>query len=86
MTLLIQPVFYTFIALSLSFQAVRLILDQGKPLPGSMIATVGSMLPHPFGTALVGFARYRMILTNALEDFAMLVTGLAVMYYLKTQV
>ena len=49
-----------------------------------MIATVGSMLPHPFGTALVGFARYRMILTDLLEDFAALVVGLAIMYWIKT--
>ena len=70
--------------LSLSLQALRLILDQGKPLPGSMVATIGSFLPDPFGTILIGIARYRMILTDLLEDFAALIFGLGMMYWIKT--
>lgn len=46
---------------------------------------VGSFLPHPFGTVLVGFARYRMIFTDFLEDFCALVFGLGLMYWLKTR-
>jgi hypothetical protein len=80
-----KPIFYTFIVISLSLQAFRLILEKGKPLPGSTIATVGSFLPHPFGTILIGFARYRMILTDLLEDFAALLFGMGLMYWLKTR-
>ena len=46
---------------------------------------IGSFLPHPFGTVLVGFARYRMIFTDLLEDFCALVFGLGLMYWLKTR-
>ena len=80
-----KPIFYTFIVFSLSLQALRLILDQGKPLPGSTIATIGSFLPHPFGTILVGFARYRMIFTDLLEDFSALLFGIGLMYWFKTR-
>ena len=81
----LKPIFYTFVVFSLSLQALRLILDQGRPLPGSTIATIGSFLPHPFGTALIGFARYRMILTDLLQDFAVLLFGMGIMYWLKTR-
>ena len=78
-----KPIFYTFVTVSLSLQALRLILDRGRPVSGSIIASIGSFLPHPFGTALVGFARYRMILTDLLEDFSLLLVGLALMYWFK---
>jgi GET complex subunit GET2 len=81
----IKPIFYTFIVFSLSLQALRLILDQGRPLPGSIIATIGSVLPDPFGTVLIGFARYRMILTDLWEDFAVLLFGMGIIYWLKTR-
>jgi len=80
----LKPIFYTFIVCSFSVQAIRVILEGGRPLPGSVVATIGSFLPHPFGTALVGFARYRLILTDVLEDFAALIFGLALMYWFKT--
>jgi GET complex subunit GET2 len=79
-----QPIFYTFIVFSLSLQALRLVLDHGRPLPGSKIATIGSFLPHPFGTVLIGFARYRMIFTDLVEDFATFMFGLGIMYWFKT--
>jgi flagellar biosynthesis component FlhA len=82
---LIQPIFYTFLALSLSLQAVRLILDQGRPPPGSTVATIGSFLPPPFSDVLIGFARYRIIFTDLLEDFSVLLFGLGLMYWLKTR-
>jgi hypothetical protein len=66
-------------------QALRLILDKGRPVPGSWIATIGSFLPHPFGTALFSFARYRVILTDVLEDFSALLFGMALMFWLKTR-
>ena len=81
----LKPIFYTFMACSFSLQAIRLILEGGRPLPGSMVATIGSFLPHPFGTALVSFARYRLIFTDVLEDFAALIFGLALMYWFKTE-
>jgi hypothetical protein len=81
----LKPIFYTFIALSLSLQAFRLVLDQGRPPPGSTIAKIGSFLPHPFSTVLISFARYRMILTDLFEDFSALLVGLAVMYWFKTR-
>jgi hypothetical protein len=49
-----------------------------------MVATIGSFLPDPFGMILVGIARYRMILTDLLEDFAALLFGLGMMYWVKT--
>jgi hypothetical protein len=50
-------------------------------LPGSTIASIGSFLPHPFGTVLVSFARYRMIFTDIVEDFSLLLVGLALTFY-----
>jgi hypothetical protein len=46
---------------------------------------IGSFLPHPLGTILISFARYRMIFTDLLEDFSALVFGLGLMYWLKTR-
>ena len=71
--------------MSLSLQSLRLIIDQGKPLPGSVVATIGSFLPRPIGTVLIGFARYWMILTDFLEDFVALLFGLGIMYWFKTR-
>ena len=46
---------------------------------------IGSFLPHPLGTILISLARYRMILTDLLEDLSALVFGLGLMYWLKTR-
>jgi hypothetical protein len=49
-----------------------------------MIATIGSFLPPQIGSLLISFARYRMIFTDIMEDFAGLMFGLALMYWFKT--
>jgi hypothetical protein len=70
---------------SLSVQALRLILEKGRPFPKSIIAKIGSFLPHPFSTALIGFARYYAIVKDLLEDFSALLFGMALIYWLKTR-
>jgi hypothetical protein len=64
---------------------VRLIYDHDRPGVGSIIETVASLLPSPYGTVIVLLARYRMVFLDVLGDFAMLIFGLAVVYWFKTR-
>ncbi|KAL9548948.1 hypothetical protein MBANPS3_005440 [Mucor bainieri] len=67
------PLFWYFITIELGLQSARMFYQQGTMPPTSTIATLATQLPHPFGSIITIFLRYRLIWTCLSQDICILV-------------
>ncbi|CEP07366.1 hypothetical protein [Parasitella parasitica] len=67
------PLFWYFVTIELGLQSARLFYQQGTMPPTSTIASLATQLPHPFGTIITVFLRYRLIWTCLSQDICILV-------------
>ncbi|KAK4519613.1 uncharacterized protein ATC70_009850 [Mucor velutinosus] len=67
------PLFWYFITIELGLQSARLFYQQGTMPPTSTIATLATQLPHPLGSIITIFLRYRLIWTCLSQDICILV-------------
>jgi hypothetical protein len=76
-----QPIFWYFTTVELILQTLRFFI-QGAQVQGSMIATIGGMLPPPYNVYAMVIARYSLILTTLRNDACVLLLGLAIRAWL----
>lgn len=67
------PLFWYFITIELGLQSARMFYQQGTMPPTSTIATLATQLPHPLGSIITIFLRYRLIWTCLSQDICILV-------------
>ncbi|KAI9348370.1 hypothetical protein BD770DRAFT_446315 [Pilaira anomala] len=67
------PVFWYFVTLELCLQSARLFYQKGSMPPTSMMATLATQLPHPFGSAITIILRYRLIWVCLVQDICVLI-------------
>ncbi|ORY80794.1 hypothetical protein BCR37DRAFT_53522 [Protomyces lactucae-debilis] len=76
-----EPIFWYFATIELVLQTLRFFIG-GAQVQGSMIATIGAMLPPPYNVYAMVLARYSLILTTLRDDACALLLGLAVRAWL----